>query len=67
MYLLGKWPVHQGKLNLLHLIYDISGSSASVFTISGVISEGPEDVVSWRRLNLVMYFSNEMGLDFLGR
>ena len=38
--------MNQEKLNLLHPISDSSGSSASVFTISGVMYEGPEGVVS---------------------
>ena len=50
--------MNQGKLNLLHPISASSGSRASIFTIDGVISERPEDVVSWRRLTLVMYLSN---------
>ena len=41
--------MHQGKLNLIHPISDSSGSSASVFTIDGVMYEGPEGVVSQRR------------------
>ena len=32
-----------------------------------VMSEGPEHVVSWRRLNLAVYCSNEMGLYVSGR
>ena len=36
--------MNQEKLNLIHPISDISGSSASVFTISGVMYEGPEGV-----------------------
>ena len=47
--------MHPGKLNRLHPISDSSGSSSSVFTISGVTSEGAEDVVSWRRLTLEIY------------
>ena len=43
--------MNQDKLNLLHPIYDISGSSASMFNISRVMYEGPEGVVSWRRSN----------------
>ena len=58
--------MHLGKLNLLHPISDSSGSSASVFNISGVMSEGPEGVVSRRRSNSVIYFPNEMGSDLLG-
>ena len=53
--------MHHGKLNLLRPISAISGSSTSVFAISGVISEGPEEVVSRRGLTLVMYFSSERG------
>ena len=36
--------MYQGKLNLLHPISAGSGSSTSVFTISGVMSEGPKTV-----------------------
>ena len=43
-YLLGDYPVHQGKLNLRHPISLSSGSSTSVFTTAGVTKEGPEDV-----------------------
>ena len=59
--------MHQGKLNLRNTIYASSVSRASVFTISVVMSEGPEGVVSRRRLTSVMYFSNERGLDLSGR
>ena len=59
--------MHQGKLNFLRHISDSLGSSASVFTIAGVIYEGPEKVLSQRRLTLVMYFSNEMGSALSGR
>ena len=58
--------MNQEKLNLLHPIYDGSGSSASVFTISGVMYEGPEGVVIRRRSNSVIYFPNYMGLALLG-
>ena len=58
--------MHQEKLNLLHPIYDSSGSSASVFTISGVMYEGPEGVVSRRRSNSVIYCPHEMCSDLLG-
>ena len=58
--------MRQGKLNLLHPIYDSSGSSASVFTIYGVMPEGPEGVVSRRRSNSVIYFPNDMGSALLG-
>ena len=64
LYRLGEYPVHQGELNLLHPISDSSGSSASVFTISGVMYEGPEGVVSWSRSNSVIYCPNEMGSAF---
>ena len=37
--------MQQVKLNLLHPISTSSGSIASVFTIDGVMSEGPEEVV----------------------
>ena len=47
--------MYQVKLNLLRPISDSSGSSASIFTISVVVYEGPEDVVSQSRLTLVMY------------
>ena len=59
--------MHQGKLNLLHTIYDSSGSSASVFTISGVMYEVPEEVVSRIRLTSVIYLSSESGSDLSGR
>ena len=59
--------MHQGKLNFFHPIYVSSGSSASVFTISGVMYEGPEEVVSWRRLTSVIYFSIGRGLALSGR
>ena len=67
LYLLGEYPVHQGKLNLLHPISASSGSIVSDFTIAGGISEGPEEVVSQRRLTLVMYCSSERGSDFFAR
>ena len=57
--------MHRSKLFLLCPISDGSGYSASIFTISRVMSEGAEEVVSWRRLALLMYFSNERGSDFL--
>ena len=50
--------MNQGRLNLLHPISASSGSSASIFTISGGMSEGMVEVVSQRRLTLVMYCSN---------
>ena len=56
----------QGKLNLLHPISDSSGYSASVLTISGVMSEGPEVVISWRRSNSVIYCPHEMCSALLG-
>ena len=51
--------MHQGKLNLLHPISTSSESSASVFNIDGVMSEGPGEVVYRRRFPSVMYCSNE--------
>ena len=59
--------MQKGKLNLLHTISTSSGSRASVFNISGVISEGIKEVVSWRRFPLVMYCSSERGSNLLGR
>ena len=59
--------MHQVNINLLHPISAISGSSASIFTISEVMYEGPEEIVSRRRLTLVIYLSKYMGLDLLGR
>ena len=58
--------MHQGKLNLLYPISDVSGSRASIFTIAGVMSEGASGFVSQRRLNSVIYFPNEMGSALLG-
>ena len=58
--------MQQGKLSLLHPISDSSGSSASVFTIAGVMSEGPDGDVSRRWLNSVIYCPNEMGSVLLG-
>ena len=43
-YLLGEYTVHQGKLNLLQPISLSSVSRASVFTMTGVTMEGPDDV-----------------------
>ena len=59
--------MRQRKLNLLHTSSSSSRSSASVFTISGVISERPEEVVYRIRLTLVVYLSNEKGSGFSGR
>ena len=53
--------MHQVKLKFLHNISASSGSSASVFTIARLVSEGPEEIYSCRRLTLVMYCSNERG------
>ena len=58
--------MHQYKLNLLCPISASSGSSTNIFTISGVMSEGTEEFVSWRRLNLVIYCSNDRSSDFSG-
>ena len=44
------YPVHQGKLNLHHPISASSGSRASVFTMVGFMSEGPEEVYYLRCL-----------------
>ena len=59
--------MQQVKLNLLHPISTSSGSIASVFTIDGVMYEGPEEVVSWRRLTSVIYFSIGRGSYLSGR
>ena len=59
--------MQHGKLNLINTISTSSGSNASVFIISGVMSEGPEEVVFWRLSTLVMYFSNERSSDLPGR
>ena len=59
--------MHQVNINLLHPIYVISGSSASIFTIPGVMYEGLEEIVSRRRVTVVIYLSKYMGLDLLGR
>ena len=58
--------MQQGKLNLLHPISNSSGPRASIFFISGVMSEGMEGGVSQRRLNSVIYCPSEMGLALLG-
>ena len=52
--------MNQEKLNLLHPISDISGSSASFFTISGVMYEGPEGVFYRRRSNSMIYCPHDM-------
>ena len=41
-YLLGESPVHQGKLNLCHLISLSSGSKNYVLTMVGVTREVPK-------------------------
>ena len=56
--------MQHGKLNLINTISTSSGSNASGFIISGVMSEGLEEVVFWILLTLVMYFSNERSSDF---
>ena len=58
--------MNQEKLNLLQPISDSSGSSASIFTISGVIYEGPEGVFYRMRSNSVIYCPHEMCSDLLG-
>ena len=58
--------MNQEKLNLLQPISDSSGSSASVFTISGVMYEGPEGVSNQRRSNSVIYCTHEMCSALLG-
>ena len=58
--------MNQEKLNLLHPISDSSGSSASVFTISGVMYEGLEGVSNRRRSNSVIYCPHEICLALLG-
>ena len=67
LYLFGYEPVNQGGLNVLRPILSISGSSASVFFIAGVMSRGLEVVVSWIRLAFMMYCSSERVSALLGR
>ena len=41
-YLLGEYTVHQGKVNLIHMISMSYGSRVSVFTMEGVTIEGTD-------------------------
>ena len=58
--------MRQGKLNCHHPISASSGSTASVFTISEVVSEGTEDVVSRRWLAIGDILLKRDGLCFFG-
>ena len=63
----GGYPVHHGKLNLRQPVSTSSVSRASVFTIVGVTSEGPEEVGSLKCLTSLMYSAMEMGWSWSGR
>ena len=53
-YILGEYPVHQGKLNIRHPIYLSSGFMVSVFIMAGVTKEVPEELYSLRLRNSLM-------------
>ena len=59
--------MNQVKLNLLHPISSSSGSSASVFPFSGVMSEGPEEVCFLKTVNFVDVLLKKRDSDLSGR
>ena len=66
-YLLGQYPMHQGKLDIHHKISLSYGLRDSVFIVEGVMMEGPGDVPSLRYFNSVMQSSRVMGVAESGR
>ena len=66
-YLLGGYPVHQGKLNRLRPILARLGYISLVLIVDGVIFEGPEEVDYLNIFTYLIYLLVVMELSMLGR
>ena len=65
-YCPGGQPVHHGKLKLCHPIFASSVSKDYVFTIVGLMPEGPDEIYYLRRLTSLVYSFRETGWTLSG-